>query len=249
MNRFGSSLLRIVWASICLLLTGLVLAGIQGFGGDGSQLVIFGTAIPLGFQDAKPYVTDSLGRLIYALVPAVMLLGGFWPVTESLSAGDRAGRLKGLFVNLGLAFAHGLFLSQLLMLPILAAGYRLLGSALAPPLLQADLNALVLGLELLLWTVALSCLVKSNRGLAILMAYVLAAIGKVLAWVGEWGRDLDLPAALTKTFALLGHLLPAESLPREPLAWNALPLSLGGPLLLAVLLLLLPGKAAKRSKR
>lgn len=248
MDRFGSSLFRIVWACVCLLLAGLVLGGIQGFGGDGSQLVVFGTGIPLGFQDAKPYVTEGLGRLIYTVVPAVILLGAFLPVAEWTSAAAKGERFKGLFMGLGLALAHGLFLSQLAMLPMLAASYRLLGSPFSPLILQADLNALLLGLQLLLWTVALAQVVKSNRGIAILLAYVLAAVGKLLAWVGEYGQDLEMPRALVKSMSFLGHLLPTESLPTDPLAWNALPLSIGGPLALAMLLLLLPGKAAKRSK-
>lgn len=248
MERFGSSLFRIVWASLCLLLAGLVLGGIQGFGGDGSQLVIFGAGIPLGFQDAKPYVTDGLARLIYTVVPAVILLGGFLPVAEWTAAASKGERFKGLFMGLGLALLHGLFLSQIAMLPLLAAGYRLLGSPLAPSLLQADLHALLLGLQLLLWTVALAQIVKSNRGIAILLAYGLAALGKLLAWIGEFGQDLEMPKALVKGLAFLGHLFPTESLPGDPLAWNALPLCLGGPLVLAMLLLLLPGKAPKRSK-
>lgn len=248
MDRFGSSLFRIVWACACLLLAGLVLGGIQGFGGDGSQLVIFGTGIPLGFQDAKPYVTDGLGRLIYTIVPAVILLGGYLPVAEWTAAASKSERFKGLFLGLGLALVHGLFLSQVAMLPMLAAGYRLLGSPFAPSILQADLNAILLGLQLLLWTVALSQLVKSNRGIAILLAYALASIGKLLAWIGEFGQDLEMPKALVKSLAFLGHLFPTESLPRDPLAWNALPLCLGGPLVLAMILLLLPGKAPKRSK-
>lgn len=248
MDRFGSSLFRIVWASVCLLLAGLVLGGIQGFGGDGSQLVVFGAGIPLGFQDAKPWAIAGLGRLIYTIVPAVILLGAFLPVAEWTAAAARGERIKGLFLGLGLALAHGLFLSQLAMLPMLAASHRLLGSPFAPSILQADLNALLLGLQLLLWTVALAQVVKSNRGIAILLAYGLAAIGKVLAWVGEFGQDLELPRTLVKSLAFLGHLLPTETLPTDPLAWNALPLSIGGPLLLAVLLMFLPGKAPKRSK-
>ncbi len=248
MDRFGSSLFRIVWALVCLLLAGLVLGAVQGFGGDGSQLVVFGTGIPLGFQDAKPYVTEGLGRLVYTVIPAVILLGAFLPVAEWTSAAAKGERFKGLFLGLGLGLAHGLFLSQLVMLPVLAASYRLLGSPLAPSILQADLNALLMGLQLLLWTVALAQVVKSNRGIAILLAYGLAAIGRLLAWVGEFGQDLEIPKGLVKSVAFLGHLFPTESLPTDPMAWNALPLSIGGPLLLAILLLLLPGKAAKRSK-
>jgi len=248
MDRFGSSLFRIVWACVCLLLAGLVLGGIQGFGGDGSQLVVFGTGIPLGFQDAKPYVTEGLGRLVYTLVPAIILLGAFLPVTEWTSAAAKGERFKGLFLGLGLGIAHGLFLSQVAMLPVLAASYRLLGSPFAPSILQADLNAFLMGLQLLLWTVALAQLVKSNRGIAILLAYALAAIGRLLAWVGEFGQDLEIPKAVVKSVSFLGHLFPTETLPTVPLAWNALPLCIGGPLLLAMLLMLLPGKAAKRSK-
>lgn len=248
MDRFGSSLFRIVWACVCLLLAGLVLGGIQGFGGDGSQLVVFGTGIPLGFQDAKPYVTEGLGRLVYTVIPAIILLGAFLPVTDWIASPAKGERFKGLFLGLGLGLIHGLFLSQLAMLPVLAASYRLLGSPFAPSILQADLNALLLGFQLLLWSLALAQTVKSNRGIAILLAYGLAAIGKLLAWVGEFGQDLEMPKTLVKSLSFLGHLFPTESLPTDPLAWTALPLCLGGPLLLAALLMLLPGKTPKRSK-
>jgi hypothetical protein len=115
-------------------------------------------------------------------------------------------------------------------------------------LMRADLNALVLGLELLLWSMALGLLLKSNRGLAILLAYLLAEVNKLLSWVNEFGGDLELPKALVKITTFVGHLLPMQSLPGDKLAWGALPLGLGGPLLLAALLLLLPGKGAKKSK-
>lgn len=248
MERFGSTRFRIVWASVCLLLAGIVFGAVQGFGGDGSQLVVFGTGIPLGFEDAKPYVTEGLGRLVYTVVPAVMLLGGFLPVAEEATSGDRPARLKGLCLGLGLAVVHGLFLSQMAMLPILAASHRLLGSPFAPSVLQADLNALILGFQLLLWATALALLVASNKGIAVLLAYALAAVGRLLAWVGEFGQDLELPGLLVKTLRFLGHLLPTESLPTDPFAWHALPLSLGGPLLLGILMIVLTGKGAKAQK-
>lgn len=248
MERFGSTRFRIVWASLCLLIAGLVWGGIQGFGGDGSQLVIFGTGIPLGFEDAKPYVTESLGRLVYTVVPAVILLGGIFPVAEGASSGDRPTRLKGLFLNLALALVHGLFLSQVALLPVWAASHRLLGTPFAPALLQANLNALVLGLQMLFWASALALVFASNRGIAILMAYALATVGRWLAWVGEFGQDLEWPALLAKTMALLGHLLPTESLPTDPFAWHALPLSFGGPLLLAVIMILVPTRGGRGTK-
>jgi hypothetical protein len=249
MDRFGSSRLRIVWAGLCLLLTGLVLAGVQGLSADGSQVTVLGTGIPLGFEDPKPYVIQNLGRVIYTLTPAVILLGGIIPLGEWLAAGARGERVKGLLLGSLLAYAHGLFLSQLLMLPILAAGYRLLGQPFAPELLLADLNAVVLGLQLLLWAAALGLLLKSNRGLAVLLAYGLNEVGKVLAWGGEFLGDLEVPKGLVKLMALSGKALPSGQLPSDPLAWTALPLSLGAPLALAFLLLLLPaGKSGKRSK-
>ncbi|HNX31713.1 MAG TPA: hypothetical protein PKM35_08910 [Holophaga sp.] len=260
MDRFGSSRLRVAWTLASLLLAGLALGAIQGFGPDGTQLVVFGTAIPIG-SDAPGIAVENLGRLIYTLVPAVLVLGGFLPMGEWLAAGSRGERFKGLFLGTALALAHGLFLSQVAMLPILASAFKFFGSPLghagtAGPwnrILQADLNGVLLGLQLLLWAGVLGLAMKSNRGLAVLGAYALASVGKILAWVGEWGSELELPAWGVKTAALLGHALPTESLPSDALAWSALPLAIGGPLALAALLLLLPGKpgrsAAKKARK
>ncbi len=248
MDRFGSSKLRIVWAGICLLLAGLVLTSVQGFGEGGTQLMVFGVGIPLGFEDPKPYVIQNLGRMVYSVVPAVILLGGIIPLGEWLSAGGRGERYLGLVAGTALAFAHGLFLGQLAVLPVLAASCRLLGSPFAAPILLADLNAVVLGLQLLLWAAALGLLLKSNRGLAVLLAYGLSEVGRVMAWGGEFLGDLDVPKGAVKAMVALGHSLPSGQLPSDPMAWGALPLSLGVPLALAALLLLLPGRPAKRSR-
>ena len=248
MDRFGSSKLRMVWAGICLLLAGLVLTSIQGFGEGGTQLMVFGTGIPLGFEDPKPYVIQNLGRIVYSVVPAVILLGGFIPLGEWLAAGGRGERYQGLVAGTALAFIHGLFMGQLAVLPILAASYRLLGNPCAPSIMLADLNAVILGLQLLLWSAALGLLLKSNRGLAVLLAYGLAEVGRIMAWGGEFLGDLEVPKGLVRTMAMLGKAFPTGQLPSDPLALTALPLSLGVPLVLAALLLLLPGKAAKRSR-
>jgi len=266
MDRFGSSRLRIVWASVCLLLAGLALGAIQGFGADGNSITVFSTPIPLG-MDARPIATENLWRLIYTLVPAIILLGGFMPLGDWISNGGRGERYKGLLLGVVFAFLHGLFLSQLMLLPIYAASWKLFGSPFAhvavqavitpgepaplgawSNLLRADLNAVVLGLQLLLWTSALGLILKSNRGLAILLAYALVGVGKLMAWVTmavEFG--VELPKYLVSLTTFLGHLLPTESLPGDPLAWSALPLSLGGPLLLAALLILLPAKGGSKA--
>jgi hypothetical protein len=247
MDRFGSSRLRIVWTSICLLLAGLVLGGVQGFGGDGTQIMVFGAGIPVGFvsDDPKAWAAELLGRFLFAVV---ILLGGIFPLGDWLASGSRGERFKGLALGTPMAFAHGLVLSQIAILPILAASWKLLGNPLAPRILLADTNAVLLGLELLLWSAALGCLLKSNRGLAVILAYGLQEVGRVMAWGGEFLGDLDVPKAAVKVMAFLGRALPSSQLPSDPFAWKALPLSLGLPILLAALLLLLPGKGAKRSR-
>lgn len=246
MDRFGSSLFRIVWASICLLLTGLVLGAFQGLK-DG-QLVVFGTGVPMfSFGDPLDVMRNQLGRLIYALVPAIFLLGSFYPLTEMVAASSRVDRFKGLFTGLLWAVFNGLFLTQLAVLPVLVASYRIFGS-FEPVVLQANLNALVLGLQLLLWTTALAQLLKSNRGISLFLAFALAAVGKLFVWVTEFGVDLGMPSWGLKLSLAIARLLPTEMLPNDPLAWSALPLSFGGPLALAMLLMLLPARAAK-SKR
>lgn len=249
MDRFGSSLFRIVWCCVALLAAGLVLGGVQATGPDASSLRVFGTEIPLGFVDLKPYVIENLGRWIYTMVPAIILLGGFLPLSDWAASGARPERIKGLFLGSGLAFLHGLFLSQVALLPVFAAGLRLLGSPFHTAILKADLNAVLLGLQLLLWATALGLLVKSNRGIAILLAYVLAGLGRLMAWGGEWLGDLEVSKGLVKAMALLGQALPAERLPSETPGFSALPLGLATPLLLAVLLALLPGKSAPKRSR
>jgi hypothetical protein len=261
MDRFGSSRLRIVWTLVSLLLAGLVFGSIQGFGADGSQLVIFSTPIPIG-SDAPGIAMENLGRLVYTVVPAIIVLGGFMAIGDWMSTSSKGERFKGLFLGSLFAFLHGLFLSQVAFLPILAAAFKFFGSPFGHAvistesgsgawnrILQADLNGVVLGLQLLLWTGALGLIVKSNRGLAILMAYALASIGKILAWVGDFGVDLELPKLLVKTTAFLGHTLPTDSMPSDALAWTALPLAIGGPLVLSALLLLLPSKSAKSATK
>jgi len=69
-----------------------------------------------------------------------------------------------------------------------------------------------------------------------------------MAWGGEFLGDLDVPKGAVKAMVALGHSLPSGQLPSDPMAWGALPLSLGVPLALAALLLLLPGRPAKRSR-
>jgi hypothetical protein len=106
----------------------------------------------------------------------------------------------------------------------------------------------VLGLQLLLWAAGLGLLLKSSRGLAIVLAYSLQEVGRIMAWGGEFLGDLEVPKGLVKAMTIMGKSFPSGQLPSDAPVWSALPYSLGVPLALAALLLLLPGKGAKRSK-
>jgi hypothetical protein len=250
MERFGSSKLRIVWACAALLLAGLVLGGVQGFGGpQGTDFRAFGTSFPLdamGIVDPKDVFRGALTTAIYGVVPFTILFAAFQPVVEML----HSERWKGLLLGPLLGLLHGLFYSQVLILPLWALAFRTLGSFLPGSLALTDMNAVVLGFQLLLWSLALSLLLRSNRGLAILFAIGLRGLGGVLSWGGEFLGNPDLfaiPPFLVKTMAFLGHLLPTGQVPSDPFGWSALPLSIGGPWLLAGLLLLIPVRKGKRS--
>lgn len=252
MDRFGSSKLRIVWACVAILLTGLVLGGIQGFGGpDGSEFRAFGASVPIGslgiMDNARDAARGTLTSAIYALVPLTILLASYAPAADLLQ-GDR---WKGLALGPAFGLLHGLFYSQVLILPLWALAFRTLGSFLPGPVALADLNAILLGLQLLLWALALSLLLRSNRGLALLLALGLRYLGGLMAWGGEFLGNPDLfavPAFVVKSMAFLGKLLPSGQVPSDPFAWTALPLSVGGPWLLMGLLLLIPAKGAKGRK-
>ena len=252
MDRFGSSKLRIVWACVAILLFGIVLGGIQGFGGpDGSEFRAFGASVPLGsmgiMDNARDAARATLSSSIYTLVPFTILLASYVPAAEML----QGERWKGLALGPAFGLLHGLFYSQVLILPLWALAYRTLGSFLPGTLALVDLNAVVLGFQLLLWALALSLLLRSSRGLALLLALGLKALGGFMAWGGEFLGNPDLftvPAFLVKSMAFLGKLLPTGQVSSDPFAWSALPLSVGGPWLLAALLLLIPSKAGKARK-
>ncbi len=250
MERFGSTKLRIVWASLALLLTGLVLGALRP--ADGGNLLVFGIPVPLSSMSVMvspaAFFRGILTDAIYTLVPLTFLLSALLPTLEAA----RGEGLPETFKTLGYAVVNGLFYSQVLLLPLWAASYRLVGQALPGALCLADLNAIVLGFQLLLWTMALAALLRSNPGLALLFAFGLRTAGKYLAWGGEYLGDPDLftvPPFLVKTMAFLGKLLPTGQVPSDPFAWTALPLSIGGPLLLLVAFKFIPkGKGAKAAK-
>src|SRR5664279_625693 len=239
MDRFGSSRLRIGWTLICLFLTGVVLMGIRGQQGvDGSRILLFGTAIPLGADSLRSYAVRNLQGVMYWVVSLVVLLGAFGPVSQWTAAAARGERLKGFFAGTGLGFVHGLFLSQVALIPVWALSWRLLGEAWPPELLRADLHGLLLGLQMLLWAVLLSRLLKSSAGLALLLTLLLRELGPRLSFFLDFGQDLGWSAGQVKVLDVLVRLLPMAQLPSDPFSPLSLPLSIGGPLVLGALALL-----------
>ncbi|WP_243317386.1 hypothetical protein [Geothrix paludis] len=246
MDRFGSSKLRIGWTLVCLFLAGLVFMAIRGQQGpDGSQVVVFGTAVPLGAESLKDYALGGLQGVMYWLVSLVVLLGAFGPVSQWTAAASRGERLKGFFAGTGLGFAHGLFLSQVALLPVWTLSWRLIGQAWPPELLRADLHGLLLGLQMLLWGVLLSRLLKSSAGLALLLTLLLRELGPRLSFFLDFGQDLGWSAGQVKVLEVFVRLLPMAQLPSDPFSPLALPLSIGGPLVLGALAMLLPAGGRK----
>lgn len=246
MDRFGSSKLRIGWTLVCLFLAGLVFMAIRGQQGpDGSQVVVFGTVVPLGAESLRDYSVGGLQGVMYWLVSLVVLLGAFGPVSQWTAAAARGERLKGFFAGTGMGFVHGLFLSQVALIPVWALSWRLIGQAWPPELLRADLHGLLLGLQMLLWGVLLSRLLKSSAGLALLLTLLLRELGPRLSFFLDFGQDLGWSAGQVKVLEVFVRLLPMAQLPSDPFSPLALPLSIGGPLVLGALAMLLPAGGRK----
>ncbi len=248
MDRFSSSKLRIGWALTFLFLAGLVFMAVKGEAGDGgSSLVVLGTPVPLGMDTLESYVTGNLRAMLYAAVPLVVLLGGFAPLAPMAGSTSRGERYMGLTGGVFLAFLHGLFLSQVMLLPVWAAAWRLTGHLFPGELLKADGLALLLGLQLLLWCVVLMRLLRSNPGLGLLLALLLREVGSRLQYFVDFGQDLGLSAGQSAAMATLHKLLPSGQLATDAFSASGLLLSLGGPLLLGFILLFPdPRSGAKR---
>ena len=246
MDRFGSSKLRIGWTLVALFFTGLVLMGVRGQQVDGgSQVLLFGTPVPLGADSLRSYAVGNLQGVMYWVVSLVILLGAFGPISQWTAAAARGERLKGFFMGTGLGFAHGLFLSQVALVPVWALSWRLMGAAWPPELLRADLHGLLLGLQMLLWGVLLSRLLKSSAGLALLLTLMLRQLGPGLSFFLDFGQDLGWSMGQVRILEIFVRLLPMAQLPSDPFSPLALPLSIGGPLVLGALAMLIPAGGRK----
>ena len=251
MDRFGSSKLRIGWTLAFLFLAGLVFMAVKGQAGDGgSALVVLGTPVPLGMDTLESYVVGNLRGLILAAVPLVVLLGGFAGLAPMATAPARGERFTGLTVGVFFALLHGLFLSQVMLLPAWAAALRLTGHPFPAELLKADGLAVLLGLQLLLWSMILMRLLRSNPGLGLLMALLLHEVGARLQYFVDFGQDLGLSAGQAGAVATLHRFLPSGQLPSDPFSGAGLLVSIGGPLALGFLVLFFnPGSGKAPAKK
>lgn len=240
MDRFGSSRLRIVWTLVALLLAGILLGGLSRSADN--AVTAFGAPIPLATEDLTAYTADNLARVAHTMASAIVLFAGFFPLCDWMAGGQAKQRYAGLFLGVAMAFLHGLFLSQVALFPVWAACAKLTGSPFHRSVLNGDLSGLVLGLQLLLWATLLARVVKSNRGLALMLAFLMQGLGELVAYVGQFAPMLGFSERAGETLTYLSHFFPVQGLPADGPAWSALPLALGGPAALLVLLLAFPGK-------
>lgn len=247
MDRFGSSKLRIVWALIFLFLSGLVFMAVRGEQGpEGSRVFVAGLgALPLGADTLRAKTVGILDPAFYGMVSMVVLCGGIFPLGAGVAAGAPLDRVKGFLTHAGWGVVHGAFLAQVATLPLWALSFRMCGEPFPPELLKADLLGLLLGTQLLLWAGVLMRLFSSNQGLAVLFALLLREVGPTMVWFSDFGEEVGLTKGAVNAVKMLQSLLPMSKLPSDPFSPMALPLSIGGPLLLGLLVMLIPSRSAK----
>jgi hypothetical protein len=251
MNLFGSYKLRITWASVALFLFGLFLVGFSTSSGpDGFAIHAFGATIPQDllaglsdFADPMQSLRSLLRGFIGWAVPFSFFATAYFPLVDAIESD----RLKGFFMGTLWGAASGFFYSQLLILPIWAFCARIMGGIVPGPLALADLHAVILGLQLLIWGIILNRLIRSNRGIPMVLALGLSALGTKLYWLVDFGEVFGMGAAQIGAAKFLNYFLPSARVAEGGVALGTLIFGIACPLALAALLALLP--AGKRGKR
>jgi len=253
MNHFGSPKLCIVWASISVFLFVVFLVGFSTSNGpDGFAIHAFGAAVPQdllasmdNFADPMQIIRSFLRTFIGWAVPFTFLVTAYFPLVDTIESD----KLKGFFSGLLLGAASGFFYSQLLILPVWAICTRILGSIIPMPLAIADLYALVLGLQLLIWSVIFNRLIRSNRGISMVLTLGISALGTKLYYLVDFGEIFGMTAGQVKAAEFLTRFLPSKHIVEGPIAMSTLIFGVLGALALATLLVLIPmGKKGRASK-
>jgi hypothetical protein len=245
MGSFGSMKLVIAWASVFVFLFAVLYFGLGASQGpDGLVVRAFGATIPPDllssvseFADPMQFVRSLLRGAIGFAVPFTFFAAAFVPMADAVEA--RTAKDFCLRVSMGAVW--GLFYSQLLILPIWGFCARIMGSPLPLPLLLADAHALILGLQLLLWGLILNRLIRSNRGIPMLLTLGLGAIGTKLYYFVDFGEAFGMSRGLVKFLEVLNQLLPSSHVAEESIAWGTLVFGVLVTFLLALLPVLVPG--------
>jgi hypothetical protein len=251
MNLFGSPKLLIGWASAALFLFGMAFVGFgTSSGPDGFAIHAFGATVPQDllagmseFADPMQALRSLLRGLIGWAVPFAFFAAAYLPLDEAIESD----RLSGFFMGTLQGAASGFFYSQLLILPIWAFCARIMGAIVPGPLALADLHALILGLQLLIWGIIFNRLIRSNRGVPMLLALGLGALGTKLYWLVDFGEMLGMSPAQMGAAKFLNYFLPSARMAEGGVAMGTLAFGVACPLALAALLVLLP--AGKKGRK
>jgi hypothetical protein len=122
-----------------------------------------------------------------------------------------------------------------------------MGSILPGPLALADLHAILLGLQLLIWGIIFNRLIRSNRGVGMVLALGLSALGTKLYWLVDFGEMLGMTSGQIGCAKFLNYFLPSAHMAEGSVAMGTVIFGIALPLALAAMLaLLLAGKRGKR---
>ncbi|MDR0498496.1 MAG: hypothetical protein LBH03_02025 [Holophagales bacterium] len=256
MDYFGSYKLRITWASISIFLFGFFLVAFRTSNGpDGFAIHAFGVTIPQNLLASMDALADPmqlmrsfLRAFIGWVVPFTFLFTAYFPLVDAIESD----KLKGFFLGALVGSANGFFYSQILILPIWAFCARIMGSIIPGSLALADLHAVVLGLQLLIWSIIFNRLIRSNRGIPMILTLGFSALGTKLYYLVDFGEMFGMTIGQIKVVKFLNHFLPSEHVTEGPIAAGTLFYGIVGTLVLAALLVLIPmsgrGKVS-RNKR
>jgi len=244
MGSFGSMKLVITWASLFVLLFIVLFLGLgTSAGPDGFAVHAFGATVPQSllstmsdFADPMQFVRSMLRTFIGWAVPFTFFATAYFSMADAAEPC----KIKDFCLKVLLGAAWGFFYSQLLILPIWAFCARIMGSPLPRPLLLADAHALILGLQLLLWSLILNRAIRSNRGVPMLLTLALGTIGTKLVYFVDFGEAFGMTRGWVKFLEILNHILPSSHVAEESIAWPTLFYGVLGVFLLALLSTLVP---------
>jgi multisubunit Na+/H+ antiporter MnhC subunit len=222
MTQFGSFKLHIVWASIFVFLFVVFLVGFSTSDGDGGFAIhAFGGTIPQNvlasmsdFADPIQVMQTILRSFIVWAVPFTFFLAAYLPLADAV----KSNKFKNFSLDALFAVGYGFFYSQLLILPVWALCARIMGTIIPSTLALANFHSLILGLQLLIWSIIMNRLICSNRGIPMILALGLSAVGTKLYYFVDFGSAFGMSDGLVGFVAFLNNFLPSSHVPEDPIA-------------------------------